>query len=260
MNTTVKFFKPLIKFNLRILAILSVLTLFSFISYSLFNFYSKTKNYSLSNFISHLVVENVRINGTVHTKGSDIIEKIGLSKNESMWSLNITEVVNRINELPWVKKSDIKKIYPSTLEINIYEHNPIAIWFFDGKKYLVDDESNIIEKLNPADFNNLKVIAGHNALSEIPNIMDILQKFPYFKKKVKSILRVGDRRWTVRLYNGITIHLPENKIADSIRDLEYLDNEKLLLSRYIDVIDMRLPDRIDILPSQIGYRDNINTI
>ena len=73
-------------------------------------------------------------------------------------------------------------------------------------------------------------------------------------------MRVGDRRWTVRLYNGITIHLPENKIADSIKDLEYLDNEKLLLSRYIDVIDMRLPDRIDILPSQIGYRDNINTI
>jgi len=73
-------------------------------------------------------------------------------------------------------------------------------------------------------------------------------------------LRVGDRRWTVRLYNGITIHLPETKIAEAIIDLERLDNEKLLLSRYVDVIDMRLKDRIDILPSKIGDRSSINTI
>ena len=64
----------------------------------------------------------------------------------------------------------------------------------------------------------------------------------------------------MRLYNGITIHLPENKIAEAIIDLERLDNEKLLLSRYVDIIDMRLKDRIDILPSIIGDRSSINTI
>ena len=260
MNIKLKFFEPLNKFNKKWLAILSVLTLFFFIIYSLFVYFIQSKNYRLINLISHLEVQNVKINGASHTKGSDVIETIGLSSNESMWSLNITEVVSRVNNLPWVKKSEIKKIYPSTLEINIYEHNPIAIWFFDGKKYLVDGESNIIEKLNPADFNNLKVVAGYNALTEIPDIINTLQQFPYFHKKVKSILRVGDRRWTVRLYNGITIHLPETKIAEAIIDLERLDNEKLLLSRYVDVIDMRLKDRIDILPSKIGDRSSINTI
>lgn len=260
MNMKLKFFERLNKFNLKWLAILSLLILFSYISYSLFTDNSKNKIYNVSNFISHLEVQNIKINGASHTKGSDVIETIGLSSNESIWSLNITEVVSRVNKLPWVKKSEIKKIYPSTLEINIYEHNPIAIWFFDGKKYLVDDESNIIEKLNPADFNNLKVVAGYNALTEIPDIINILQQFPYFNKKVKSILRVGDRRWTVRLYNGITIHLPETKIAEAIVELERLDNEKLLLSRYVDIIDMRLKDRIDILPTQIGERGNINTI
>ncbi len=260
MNMKLKFFERLNKFNLKWLAILSLLILFSYISYSLFTDNSKNKIYNVSNFISHLEVQNIKINGASHTKGSDVIETIGLSSNESIWSLNITEVVSRVNKLPWVKKSEIKKIYPSTLEINIYEHNPIAIWFFDGKKYLVDDESNIIEKLNPADFNNLKVVAGYNALTEIPDIINILQQFPYFNKKVKSILRVGDRRWTVRLYNGITIHLPETKIAEAIVELERLDNEKLLLSRYVDIIDMRLKDRIDIMPTQIGDRGNINTI
>lgn len=260
MNIKLKFFEPLNKFNLKWLVIPSLLILFLSISYNVFTNNGKTKIYNLSNLVSHLEVQNVKINGAAHTKGSEVIEIIGLSSNESMWSLDISEVVNRINELPWVKKSDIKKIYPSTLEINIYEHNPIAIWFFDGKKYLVDGESNIIEKLNPADFNNLKVVAGHNALTEIPDIINTLQQFPYFHKKVKSILRVGDRRWTVRLYNGITIHLPETKIAEAITDLERLDNEKLLLSRYVDVIDMRLKDRIDILPSKIGDRSSINTI
>ena len=115
MNIKLKFFEPLNKFNLKWLAISSLLILFFLISYSVFTNNGKIKIYNLSNLVSHLEVQNVKINGAVHTKGSEVIEIIGLSSNESMWSLDITEVVNRINELPWVKKSDIKKIYPSTL-------------------------------------------------------------------------------------------------------------------------------------------------
>ena len=62
---------------------------------------------------------------------------------------------------------------------------------------------------------------------------------------------MGDRRWTIRLHNGITIHLPEKNVANAIEEIEDLDREYSLLSRYIEIIDMRLPDRIDILPTGV---------
>ncbi|GIR68533.1 MAG: hypothetical protein CM15mP73_3540 [Hyphomicrobiales bacterium] len=37
----------------------------------------------------------------------------------------------------------------------------------------------------------------------------------------------------------------------SIEEIEDLDREYSLLSRYIEIIDMRLPDRIDILPTEV---------
>ena len=79
----------------------------------------------------------------------------------------------------------------------------------------------------------------------------MIKNYPEFEKKIKSLLRVGDRRWTIRLHNGITIHLPEKNVANAIEEIEDLDREHSLLSRYIEIIDMRLPDRIDILPTGV---------
>ena len=79
----------------------------------------------------------------------------------------------------------------------------------------------------------------------------MIKNYPEFEKKIKSLLRVGDRRWTIRLHNGITIHLPETNVANAIEEIKDLDREYSLLSRYIEIIDMRLPDRIDILPSGV---------
>ena len=181
-------------------------------------------------------------------------------KETSLSNIDLHEISTQINNIDWIKKSELRKIYPSTLVVKVYEHNPIAIWFNNGNKFLVDDESEIIKELNPNNFKNLKVIAGLNALEDIPEIISMIRNYPEFEKKIKSLLRVGDRRWTVRLHNGITIHLPEKNVANAIEEIEQLDSKHALLSRYVDIIDMRLPDRIDIMPSGVAMSRSKNII
>ena len=53
----------------------------------------------------------------------------------------------------------------------------------------------------------------------------------------------------IGLFNGLEIYFPEVGMPKAIEILQNLDNETQLLSRYIDVIDMRLPNRMDIMPS-----------
>ncbi len=196
-------------------------------------------------------LKNVKISGIENTKASDIVNIVSDQRGISLTSIDLKKISSEIDNIDWVKKSELRKIYPSTLEVQVYEHNPIAIWYNEGDKFLVDGDSKIITELNPNKFKNLKVVAGPNALEDIPVIISMIKKYPEFEKKIKSLLRVGDRRWTIRLHNGITIHLPEKNIANAIEEIEDLDNEYSLLSRYIEIIDMRLPDRIDILPTGV---------
>ncbi|MDC3084470.1 cell division protein FtsQ/DivIB [Gammaproteobacteria bacterium] len=205
-------------------------------------------------------LKNVKILGIENTKPTEVINIVSGLKETSLSNIDLHEISTQINNIDWIKKSELRKVYPSTLVVKVYEHNPIAIWFNNGNKFLVDDESEIIKELNPNNFKNLKVIAGLNALEDIPEIISMIRNYPEFEKKIKSLLRVGDRRWTVRLHNGITIHLPEKNVANAIEEIEQLDSKHALLSRYVDIIDMRLPDRIDIMPSGVAMSRSKNII
>ncbi|MBH21115.1 MAG: hypothetical protein CML98_05010 [Rhodobiaceae bacterium] len=204
-----------------------------------------------SKFLSKLDlnIQEVKIEGTKNTDGSDIVSALNLSKDTPLVKFNLQDANNRISRLDWVKDVEIKKLYPSTLKIKIYEYEPIAIWIYDGSKFVIDQDGQIIKGLDPNKFKNLKFVAGYNALDYIPSIIKSLGEYPGFDDRVKSILRVGDRRWTVRLFNGLEIYFPETGMSKAIEILQNLDNETQLLSRYIDVIDMRLPNRMDIMPS-----------
>ena len=196
-------------------------------------------------------LKKVKILGIENVKASEVVNIVSELRGISLTSIDLKKISSEINNIDWVKKSELRKIYPSTLEVKVYEHNPIAIWYNEGNKFLVDRDSKIITELNPNKFTNLKVVAGPNALEDIPVIISMIKNYPEFEKKIKSLLRVGDRRWTIRLHNGITIHLPEKNVANAIEEIEDLDREHSLLSRYIEIIDMRLPDRIDILPTGV---------
>ena len=196
-------------------------------------------------------LKNVKILGIENTKASQVVNIVSELRGISLTRIDLKKIKAEIDNIDWVSKSELRKIYPSTLEVKVYEHNPIAIWYNEGNKFLVDRDSKIITELNPNKFTNLKVVAGPNALEDIPVIIAMIKNYPEFEKKIKSLLRVGDRRWTIRLHNGITIHLPETNVANAIEEIKDLDREYSLLSRYIEIIDMRLPDRIDILPAGI---------
>jgi cell division protein FtsQ len=57
---------------------------------------------------------------------------------------------------------------------------------------------------------------------------------------------VAERRWNLRLKNGVDVRLPETNVAPALDRLVALDREKKLLSRDIVAVDLRLPDRVSV--------------
>jgi cell division protein FtsQ len=62
----------------------------------------------------------------------------------------------------------------------------------------------------------------------------------------KAAFFVGERRWNLRLKDGLDIRLPENDVGNALATLSKLDRDDKLFSRDIVAVDMRLPDRFTV--------------
>jgi len=60
---------------------------------------------------------------------------------------------------------------------------------------------------------------------------------------------VAERRWNLRLKDGMEIMLPENDTERALRILVDLDRNRKILSRDIVAVDLRLPDRVTVRQS-----------
>jgi cell division protein FtsQ len=57
---------------------------------------------------------------------------------------------------------------------------------------------------------------------------------------------VGDRRWNLRLENGVDVKLPEVGVEKALSDIVALDQTYKIFSRDIESVDLRLPDRVTV--------------
>ena len=63
---------------------------------------------------------------------------------------------------------------------------------------------------------------------------------------MKGYVRVAERRWDLKLENGITVKLPEEGEDQAIADLVRMDREGGLLTRDIVAADMRIAGQLAV--------------
>ena len=90
------------------------------------------------------------------------------------------------------------------------------------------------------------VFAG--APERAAELLDQLAAQPRLKSRVVAAIRVGERRWNLRLNTGADVLLPEGAEAASMARLMELHTAQALLDRPVQTLDMRLPDRLVVRP------------
>lgn len=189
-------------------------------------------------------IEEIRVSGNRETSEIDIFDRVGLNGWTSLVGFNPDEARQRIESLPWVASASVRKIYPATLEVKIVERTPFAIWQHGSRLTLVQKDGRVIAPLTGSRYLTLPLIVGPGATEAAADFIARLGEFPELAPRVMGYVRVSDRRWDIRLQNGITVKLPERGEEAALEVLVELDKRHDLLSRDIVSVDMRFEDRL----------------
>lgn len=191
-------------------------------------------------------VEDVRVSGNQHTSEIDILQLLGLDGSTSLLGLDIAAARAALAELPWVESAEVRKVYPSTVEVMLRERQAYGIWQHGNDLSLIERSGSVIAPLRDNKFASLPLFVGRDAETAAASIDEEFLNWPAIASRVKAFVRVGGRRWDVHLDNGIIVRLPEENVAGALALLNRFDAEQQVLSRDVALVDLRLPDRVTI--------------
>ena len=209
---------------------------------------SDTRN-ALANSVGFRITE-VAINGRRQLSQDEVLAIGGVNGRSSLLFLDATTLRDKLKANPWIADAAILKLYPGRLQIDIVERTAFALWQQDGRLAVIAEDGAVLEPFVARRFVSLPLVVGKGADVKARDFLALLDRYPQVRSVTKAAILVGERRWNLRLKDGLDIRLPENDVGNALAVLSKLDKEDRLFSRDITAVDMRLPDRLTVQLSE----------
>lgn len=150
----------------------------------------------------------------------------------------------RVEALGWVRSAAVSRLLPDTVHVSIRERAPAAVWQMSGALHLVDVEGAVIREIGAYEYSSLPLIVGAGAPDAAAGILRALEPHPALAEMTAALIRVGERRWNMRLRNGLDVKLPDAEFARALDILEMLHDAHGTLDQPLEYIDLRDPERM----------------
>jgi cell division protein FtsQ len=191
-------------------------------------------------------ITTVAINGRKQLSQDEVLAIGGVNGRSSLLFLDAAAVRDKLRANPWIGEATVLKLYPGQLQIDIVERSAFALWQQDGRLAVIADDGAVLEPYLSRRFISLPLVVGKGAETHARDFLALLARYPQVRAVTKAAVFVGERRWNLRLKDGLDIRLPENDVGNALAALSKLDKEDRLFSRDIVAVDMRLPDRFTV--------------
>ena len=195
-------------------------------------------------------ITTVAINGRKQLSQDEVLAIGGVNGRSSLLFLDAAVVRDRLKANPWIADATILKFYPGQLQIDIVERSAFALWQQDGRLSVISEDGAVLEPFVARRFVSLPLVVGKGADGKARDFLALLDRYPQVRSVTKAAVFVGERRWNLRLKDGLDIRLPENDVGNALATLSKLDKDDRLFSRDIVAVDMRLPDRLTVQLSE----------
>jgi cell division septal protein FtsQ len=219
----------------RIVLLIIVLIFLSTYSPSGFNLIIKKDN-------TFLKIQKIEIVNNSLIESSEIREKLIKIYMKNIFLIKRKDIEDPLKEIDFFEKVEVKKKYPKTIIVKIFETKPIAIVYKNKRKYLLDSLSNLILFKDNKKFSQLPTIFGLDAKNHFMQFFNQLKNNNFPIKNVKKFYFFQIGRWDLQLVNGRLIKFPHSNVDDAIeKSIEILGRKDF---ENYNIIDLRINGKI----------------
>ena len=175
-------------------------------------------------------------------KKENIISKLNLLYSKNIILIKRKDIEESLENVNFLKKIEVKKKYPDTIIVKIFETKPVGIFFKDEAEYLLDSSGNMIPMENNKEFAELPNIIGKGAENNIINFLNRLKKNKFPINSIKNFFYFKIGRWDVELLDNRTIKFPDDVDNNIIKKtIELLSRKNF---ENYKIIDLRIDGKI----------------
>ncbi|MBY0500713.1 MAG: FtsQ-type POTRA domain-containing protein [Alphaproteobacteria bacterium] len=202
-------------------------------------------------------LEDVVVEGRIRTDKSQILEILQLERGKPLFSINLIEAKEKLENISWVKAARVERRLPDTIFIRISEREPVALWQNQNKTFLVDRDGELVETREAPKYKELLLVTGHQAPRHVGELLALLEQFPELKSRVTDATHLRATRWDITLDGKVSVRLPEKQVDRALAYLLDLEKHHQLIGGEVVNIDMRLPDQLILrLTPEVKKKDS----
>ena len=190
--------------------------------------------------ISKFNLKKINIENNFLLKEKDIKNLLAPIYNKNLIFLENTEIKKILMQNNFIDSFKIKKKYPSTLLIKIYEKKPIAILLNKKNKFYLSEKIDLIEFKFLSNYQNLPYIFGNK--DEFKILYNNLIKINFPLNNIKKYILYETYRWDLETTNNNIIKLPSKNYIKSLENYLTLEN-KNEFKKY-EIFDYRINNQL----------------
>ncbi len=162
----------------------------------------------------------------------------------SSFRLDLPAMRATIEQIDAVASADLVIRKGGVLEVHVTERQPEILWRSAYGLQMLDHTGHrVATLLDRAARPELPVIAGDKADQHVAEALSLFAAAGPVEKRIRGLVRVGDRRWDVVLDRGQRILLPEDDPVLALQRVIALDSAQDMMARDITLVDVRNPQR-----------------
>ena len=190
--------------------------------------------------VSKFNLKKIIVENNFLIKEKDIKNSLLPIYDRNLVFLDYSEIEKVLMQNSFIESFKIKKKYPNTLKIKIFEKKPIAILQNKKKKYYLSERIDLIEFENLKNYQDLPYIFGNKENFKI--IYDDLKKINFPLNLVKKFIFYDSNRWDLETIDKKIVKLPNKNYTQSLENFLKIKDKKRF--KNYKVFDYRLEKQL----------------
>jgi len=88
---------------------------------------------------SHLELNTIEVRGFQRTDQEQIMEAAAVPLKTPVFQLDLKEIAERVETLPWVRSCEVRRVLPDKLSVRVIERQPVALIRMVNLYYVDED-------------------------------------------------------------------------------------------------------------------------